>query len=1607
MAVMGGENAHQSHGGFLYIQTTVAQVTLTTVDVTENTALASGGVIYTETAGDSGILMAGSTLRGNRAELKGGVVVVDNEGESNISIAQCSIEGNYAGTTGGVMHVERAFPFRMSIENCTASANTAVSLPLTSQLLVPAGFGGIFSVGNTMMGTIEILSSNVMDNRAEGGGGGVAYYRGEGLIKISNSTLGHNCAVNGGAVYGAAVRIEINGCNAMLNQAENAGGMIFTSDGATLVIGDCTITDGQCGTAGGAIFCTRDSQMVMQSSSLAGNQAKQGPWWLLLDLEVVQGLYSPNSGDVVLGGGICTEEGSTLHARRSVVHSNVATLFGGGGISSTDSMVELVNSTVAHNMAASSSGGGLHMARSTVVISNESYVHANNAGSRGGGIILQGNESTLLLDSSRVTENRASSEGGGLAVNHYASVAVSNRTLFEQNGGQRGGAIFVQASVFTMADSTVTENTAALDVAGVLLDGHTLAHVDRVLLQRHAGAAIGVSDLSEVLMQSSEMLDNTAHNGAGIIVDATSRVALEGCRFVRNSARNGSAVHASGDLQVTGCQFEENTALRNGQLFVDLSGRLTMSSSQFLRNVANGNGAVLYLVEPAGWNRSTTTLTKLHSEANHAELGASFLFWEHQPAAASGDTKQNVSLPPACTECPQLNNSAGYSTAEGLAAEVLRLDVRPEYTAIDGGVQMGAAGITVRAVDMFGEAVIAYDSRVFLRIQSDDTARCGLRDEVAKFAERGVVAFPNTTLAAFPGSECGVVVEAAPLENSTRVHLRLCTDGEVYDQAAQTCARCPPGSIKFNNDTRACFDCSDHDGVNCTGGDTYHVVDGYWIAPAAEQCATSGEYEGRLEECFMSMLYQCPVGAACSTSSGGNEHERSGAGLAQIPNLQLCATPDGFAGGVMCGGTIPVVCRSEYYQQALGEDCLKCASRWGILATVISVLVLIVVLVFLSITTILSYKSASNLNAFELVEHYEEAADMHSGVAELTAIAAQTAGRHFFSLLSILLGYVQVVSQIGVTWSSGAERLMSQIGVTWSSGAERLVVSQIGNIFSTDYVPAVFRAMTNSMFVFSLDLSVVFNLPCFFHYFVAVDYVSEFYLSFFQAVLLPIEIILAFFLGYAVYMGTYTMRWPNATVKEVRHVRLLTRHKAVSLTCFFLTLVHPSVSTSIMHIFNCERIWYEDADAQQSWLKMGSNIECGSGEWVGSVFIAALMIATFIIGYPLGLFLFMWDKRRFIRCEIAREDCLGHWEIMIQQGKFKPYGSSSPASPTASDKGFQVYVKIDVLVPAPAGEELREIEEKEEEVEEEEGEDERLLRKLLALPDGSTCAVTVLQVMENEKRGYFRALTMLDEDYIQQALGSAFIWPFHDRFYWYQCYEICRRLMSTGAVLVVEWLTQSEVDSVAFATLISIAALCVYLRLRPLREKDDDILMTTVLITSNVNQYLIMCIAVSDNSAEEVGIIMVIMQALLVSYALYLMTPSFLELISTAATVTGDESESKATVTGDESESKATVTGDESGSPRGTEAPIATEDIVLGSRDGELQSSQAGLNTCVSNCSSISNESEQSNTNVNMVEEAQKMGSKVVYDNRLAYMTSDMSIDSPTSPSMHISASAL
>eukprot|EP00854_Cymbomonas_tetramitiformis_P001085 gene1086-1637_t len=1229
------------------------------------------------------------------------------------------------------------------------------------------------------------------------------------------------------------------------------------------------------------------------------------------------------------GGGIMLQSASDaskraeFFARRVEVDSNLVKQFAGGGISaSTHSLVELYECRITCNVAALGNGGGIYAANSTVVVANASELKGNFAEIRGGAAYLLGNNSTFEMASSNITANRAAQQGGGIAMLAGVTAAVHRSSRISWNTALEAAAISAISSNLRLTASAIIGNSAG----GVRLSYGSAADVEEMTFEQQEGTALLVGNGSRVSIYNTAFVANSAPkvengwdvlddpaSGMGLVCEADGAAVLEQCLFERNRGRSGAAAVLAGNAQIMNCSFVHNAADSSGAVYIFLQGEIALHLVTFKNNSAH-NGAALYLVEVHDQGRDDSAaalFSQLRYEYNNATGGGSVGFWEPL------DLFANESWPPECTECTYKENAAGYSTEGGWAGAAMLVHVESRHPEQRGEYRLDDP-IVVELIDMFGTVVTD-------RTQVTLSTACPVSGALKAATKDGVAVFDDLVLSGAPGSECAVQLSAALAQTevsaSSIVPLRTCWEGERYDAGAQKCTECEENTLSMRNDTEECVDCTDEEGIYCSGGSSYEILEGFWMAPVAQACEDT--------DCFTSRIYQCAQAAACSTM----DKQRRGTGMESLGALELCAVEEGYTSGVLCGGTSTVVCGAGHHANVDATECLQCPDKESVVMQTIIACIALVAL-FMAATTYLLHRAAS----FDIVEQavgaIEEVQEMQENGEYLVQVTRVS------RVVGLLLGYMQVMGQFVA-------------------------------VFPGEIIPDSLVQCLNRLFVVNVNvsnLSFFANMECTAHY-QGGGVMSSFELAFVVTLCAPWGLMVTNWICYQVYVCYLRMTNHGIEVAHLEGVKAACYQKLVSATFFLLTLMHPTISTMAMQVFNCDEYWYTELKVQY-WVSQGSDTECSTPRWWFLVSLSLITTVLYIVGYPMGIFVCMYRARRWLKCRLKRDDVRTHSEWMRHQGwtlvgkevfsdleyaeretielpesiamqeegvidgddnpvrpkaerpesKSKPsevshaeddFRDEDPAGEQAraekgtprtaalsKHSGVEAYVDMfisvnavtyDTVDLADGGGGTWEVEGKKfagtDSVSR--SSEEEILEATLTtviVGDGEPCFVRLFKKYDEGDNGVISLVpvTYLDSAHVQQVLGSGFTNPFEDGYFFWQCYEIVRRLLQTGGVLVVRMAFGLEA-AVAYALVLSMVALCNHLYFRPYTNDNDDLLMMVILINQCICQFFLLCLLVSNKSSEAFGAVMVTMQVVLVVYGLSMSAPAVFELVAHVA----------------------------------------------------------------------------------------------------------------------------
>lgn len=240
------------------------------------------------------VTISGLTITGGNADFGGGIKdggPTSPSGE-NLTLDGVTITGNSASVDGGGLWAD-GFDMTLTIRDSVISGNAA------------SDDGGGIYIEDTG-GPLLIQNTVISGNQAADSGGGIYFYDPDEDVTIDNSTISGNTAGGlGGGIY------------------------LYSPDDGNWLITNTTLSGNDAAAGGGIFFYSADHPLLIQNSTISGNQATAGD-----------------------GGGIYFYN---LYGGTTLDHTTVAgnsASGSGGGIFLQNSELSLTNSIVADNTAA-------------------------------------------------------------------------------------------------------------------------------------------------------------------------------------------------------------------------------------------------------------------------------------------------------------------------------------------------------------------------------------------------------------------------------------------------------------------------------------------------------------------------------------------------------------------------------------------------------------------------------------------------------------------------------------------------------------------------------------------------------------------------------------------------------------------------------------------------------------------------------------------------------------------------------------------------------------------------------------------------------------------------------------------------------------------------------------------------------------------------------------------------------------------------------------------------------------------------------------------------------------------------------------------------------
>ncbi|KAK3280373.1 hypothetical protein CYMTET_11779 [Cymbomonas tetramitiformis] len=441
---------------------------------------------------------AASAVEHNMAMGSGGGVSAVSHAQ--LLVRSSAVNSNVAGASGGGINIVGT-NLTVTIDNSTLSANIAES--------EGGGLHALHALSGIQHGQVVVQiegGSVVNKNRVERySGGGIALLGGAHLHLTGGSVVAGNVAViHGGGLFAELATVFASDCNLANNTAEFEGGNVYATRSSHVSFTRCTLQGGHAGATGGALSVSYLSTASVVSSVLEGNSA------------------------AIKGGGMCVTSGSQLRVAAS---------------------------ELAGQEAAQGQGGAMFLSEAIANIS-ATYVWGSFAGLGGGAIA--GLNSTLLMQGCRLSVNVAINDGGGVLLSAGMRARLLN-TSCEGNvaGSGDGGAVATEGAVLKLelrdmafSGNSAQHGTVYIDVPSALSEPPVL---EQLHFANYTGGGGQVFSLYEPDAAMPECVNCTFPAGTRLHATTPARYVLvqEG-RVVAESAPAASGNATASTAIITG-----------------------------------------------------------------------------------------------------------------------------------------------------------------------------------------------------------------------------------------------------------------------------------------------------------------------------------------------------------------------------------------------------------------------------------------------------------------------------------------------------------------------------------------------------------------------------------------------------------------------------------------------------------------------------------------------------------------------------------------------------------------------------------------------------------------------------------------------------------------------------------------------------------------------------------------------------------------------------------------------------------------------------------------------------------------------------------------------
>ncbi|GLC79655.1 hypothetical protein LBYZC6_17690 [Lacrimispora brassicae] len=244
-------------------------LTVNNTKISNNIAILGGGIQLNSMSDDTTLIITGSEISGNEADMLGGGIY-DESGvpsKSRITIEECRIFGNKAGSYGGAIASSRG---DTTVTNSNIFSNTA-------------GYGGGIFVSNGS--SLTVSGGEISDNAAlasagyfgggQGGGihgrfGSTVTIKDDGKVTSNVAESVESNSGRGGGIYLYQSQLVVESGEISGNMAKQGGGGIYSENAGTVIIEAGNIA-GNVAPNGGGIYMNPLANLTVTSNAVVFN----------------------------------------------------------------------------------------------------------------------------------------------------------------------------------------------------------------------------------------------------------------------------------------------------------------------------------------------------------------------------------------------------------------------------------------------------------------------------------------------------------------------------------------------------------------------------------------------------------------------------------------------------------------------------------------------------------------------------------------------------------------------------------------------------------------------------------------------------------------------------------------------------------------------------------------------------------------------------------------------------------------------------------------------------------------------------------------------------------------------------------------------------------------------------------------------------------------------------------------------------------------------------------------------------------------------------------------------------------------------------------------